>query len=145
MCNALIYDCTFNCIWSLCDWFSAIWICITTHRCFLPIQNDISVEFAITGFPSSIGYPGRQLPQLSQLKLFLSRVLRKSFGTAGTESLFFRVRKRLGDIGSDRQRESQNKSQYWPLDAPRGGFSTCGTDGRTDGRTDPLIEMRGRI
>ena len=28
-----------------------------------------------------------------------------------------------------------NKSQYWPLDAPRGGFSTCGTDGRTDGRT----------
>ena len=46
-----------------------------------------------------------------------------------------------------------NKSQYWPLDASRSGFSTCvtdprtdgRTDGRTDRRTDPLIEMRGRI
>ena len=42
-----------------------------------------------------------------------------------------------------------SKSQYWPLDVPRGGFSTCGTDprtdGRMDGRTDPLIKMRGRI
>ena len=50
-----------------------------------------------------------------------------------------------------------NKSQYWPLDAPSGGFSTVvtdprtdgpmdgWTDGPTDGPKDPLLEMRGRI
>ena len=47
------------------------------------------------------------------------------------------------DIGG-----TKNKSQYWPIDPPRGSFSTGATeqmDGQIYGQTDPLIQMPGRI
>ena len=44
-------------------------------------------------------------------------------------------------IGPQRDlNRSLNKSQYWPLDAPPGDFSTGVTDPQTDGRTDGPTE-----
>ena len=39
----------------------------------------------------------------------------------------------------------RNKAEYSALDASRRRLREGVTDGPTDGRTDPLIEMRGRI
>ena len=49
-----------------------------------------------------------------------------------------RLRSRLeADLVVIQEALEKNKSQHWPLDAP-------GTDGRTDGRTHPFLEMRRR-
>ena len=47
-----------------------------------------------------------------------------------------RKKKRKNKKERNNEGGEKNKSQYWLLDAPRGGFSTCGTDGWTDGQTD---------
>ena len=50
--------------------------------------------------------------------------------------LVLRFHSKIDNVDSILQGQvKRNKSQYWPLDAPRGGFSTGLTDPRTDGRT----------
>ena len=52
----------------------------------------------------------------------------------------------IEDISASRKdKKILNKAEYSALDASRRRLREGVTDLRTDGRTDPLIEMRGRI